>query len=77
MVLTVEERIKILKDELEITVEPHKYGGGQTAGLRPPTVVGKHEILGIEIRVKNDRSTHKNKEMLLLIYDLLFSEMVR
>jgi len=73
----LEERIKELKDQFEISVESPKYTGGQQCGVHPSTVVGKHEDLGIEIRIKLHRSNHKNRESLQTVFDLIFDELVR
>lgn len=73
----LERRILELKNQFEISVEPHKYTGGQMCGIMPNTVVGKHEELGIEIKLKCFRQNHKNMELLKTIYDLIFDELVK
>nr|DAI89569.1 MAG TPA: hypothetical protein [Caudoviricetes sp.] len=73
----LEERIQELKQQFQIAVEPHKYTGGQQCGIMPSTVVGKHEDLGIEIRIKAHRSNHENRELLQTVFDLIFDELVK
>lgn len=70
------ERIQEYKEQFEINCEPHKYGG-QMCGIMPSTMIGKHEDLGIEIRIKHYRSNHKNKELLQTVFDLIFDELVK
>lgn len=72
-----EERIKEFKEQFKISIEPHKYTGGQCCGIMPSTVVGIHEELGIEIRIKAHRQNHKNKELLQTVFDLIFDELVK
>ena len=74
---SAKERIEELRNQLEISVEPHKYTGGQSCGIMPSTVIAKHEDLGIEIKIKCHRSTHKNRELLQTVFDLLFDELVK
>lgn len=74
---TLEERIQELKQQFEISVEPHRYTGGQLCGIIPSTIVGKHEELGIEIRIKAHRQNYKNKELLQTVFDLIFDEIVK
>lgn len=73
----LEHRIKELKDQFKISVEPHKYTGGQMCGIMPSTVIGKHNELGIEIRIKTHRNNHKNRELLQIVFDLIFDEIVK
>lgn len=71
------ETLEKIKQQFQISVEPHKYTGGQTCGIMPSTVVGIHEELGIEIRIKTYRTNHKNRELLQTVFDLIFDEVTR
>lgn len=73
----VQMRILEFKKEFKISVEPHKYIGGQMCGIMPSTVIGVHEELGIEIRIKAHRQNHKNRELLQTIFNLIFDELVK
>lgn len=73
----IENRILEFKQQFKISVEPHKYTGGQMCGIMPSTVIGVHEELGIEIRIKAHRQNHKNRELLQTIFDLIFDELVK
>jgi len=74
---SAKERIQKFKEQFVISVEPHKYTGGQMCGIVPSTVVGIHEDLGIEIRIKAHRNNHKNRELLQTVFDLIFDELVK
>lgn len=73
----VQDRILQLKNQFEISVEPHKYTGGQTCGIIPSIIVGKHEELGIEIKIKCFNQQNKKQDLLKLVFDLIFDELIK
>lgn len=71
------EDIKKLKDQFKVFIESEKPTGGQSCGIIPNTIIGKHEELKIEIKIGTYRQQYKNRALLQTIFDLIFDDLVK
>lgn len=77
MALSIEERRKLIKEQLVISTVNPSYTGGQSVGSFPVTIVGTHEDLGVKIEISHYKSNHRNKELVQTLFDLVIDELIK
>jgi protein subunit release factor A len=75
--MDLQERKKIVKQNLIVEIEKPRPIGGQNCGTPIYATIIKSEELEIEIKVKCFKSNHKNKEIALLLMDLAIDDLIR
>lgn len=76
--MELEQRKKILKDNIQISVaKSNRPLGGQQCGIEQLPIILKSEELDIEISINYFKGNNKNKDYGKMIFDLIIDDLIK
>jgi hypothetical protein len=73
----IDEVKKIIRDSVKIYKKPSEYKGGQQCGIERKPIILECEELDLKIELGYHRSDMMNKELALVLFDLVLEEVIK
>ena len=73
----IEDTKKLIRESLNVYKKPSEYKGGQQCGIERKPIILECEELDLKIELGYHRSDMINKELALVLFDLVLDEVIK